>query len=174
MNILARSVLCGMCGVLCGVLCGMKSNEINDVRYVRYRSHFPMQARARACRRRRAHPRKHIHPAHTAHTAHLNKNNSLEEFDTAQDTAQIHLIPHNPMNTTSSTAVTLVCTRENAAEFRELIKAWPELGAVVEVLQEQNLFPGLRAMRVGFRSDVYGGVHTVGALAQKIAQEAEK
>lgn len=174
MSTIARPCLCGMCGVLCGVLCGMNPNEINDVRYVRYQSHFPMRAQARACRRRRAHTRRHMHPAHTAHTAHLNKNNNLEEIDTAQDTAQIQLIPHNHMSTPTNTAVTIVCTRENAAEFRDLIKSWPELGEVVEVLQEQNLFPGLRAMRVGFRSDVYDGANTVGALAEKIAQEAEK
>ena len=40
------------------------------------------------------------------------------------------------------------CTPDNAPEFRDLIKRWPELSDLVRGLQAQGLFPGLRAMQI--------------------------
>ena len=40
------------------------------------------------------------------------------------------------------------CTPDNAPEFRDLIKRWPELNDLVRSLQAQGLFPGLRAMQI--------------------------
>lgn len=47
---------------------------------------------------------------------------------------------------TSSTVI--VGTAENAAEMAAAVKRWPELHGLVKSLQQQNLFPGLRAMRI--------------------------
>lgn len=51
------------------------------------------------------------------------------------------------MDEPSSTRV-IRCTEENVTEFRQVVKAWPELYDLVKGLQEQNLFPGLRAMQI--------------------------
>lgn len=40
------------------------------------------------------------------------------------------------------------CTPDNAAEFRDLIKRWPELQTLIRHTQAQGLFPGLRALRI--------------------------
>ncbi len=44
--------------------------------------------------------------------------------------------------------LTVRCTADNVADFRALVAAWPELKTQVFDLQQQNLFPGLRAMQV--------------------------
>ena len=40
------------------------------------------------------------------------------------------------------------CTPENARDMQQAVKAWPELHALVQHLQEQDLFPGLRALSI--------------------------
>jgi hypothetical protein len=41
---------------------------------------------------------------------------------------------------------TIACTPANAAQFQQLVKSWPELHALVQSLQAQDLFPGLRGL----------------------------
>jgi hypothetical protein len=41
---------------------------------------------------------------------------------------------------------TIHCTAENAAQVQRLVKADAELTALVQSLQAQNLFPGLRGL----------------------------
>lgn len=43
---------------------------------------------------------------------------------------------------------TIRCTEHNAAQFQQLVKSWPELLGLVQSLQAQALFPGLRALSV--------------------------
>jgi hypothetical protein len=43
---------------------------------------------------------------------------------------------------------TIRCTPENAREMQQMVKAWPALHALVQDLQAQDLFPGLRALTV--------------------------
>ena len=45
------------------------------------------------------------------------------------------------------------CTPDNAPEFRALIAAWPELNGLVSTLREQDIFPGMRGMRVCFEKE---------------------
>ena len=73
------------------------------------------------------------------------------------------------MKTTS-----IQCNETNAGEFRALVKAWPELGAVVADLQGQGVFPGLRCMRVDIETDDNAPAKGVGALAREIAAEGQK
>lgn len=40
------------------------------------------------------------------------------------------------------------CTPENGAQFQRVVRAWPELHALVQSLQAQDLFPGLRAATI--------------------------
>lgn len=68
--------------------------------------------------------------------------------------------------------VTIPCTPDNAAEFRALVKAWPQLGTLVTGLQAQGLFPGLRGMRASLTGSFAEQGQGVGALAQAIASQA--
>lgn len=40
------------------------------------------------------------------------------------------------------------CTPENAAQMQQVVKNWPELHDLVKGLQDQGLFPGLRALQI--------------------------
>ena len=40
------------------------------------------------------------------------------------------------------------CTPDNAAAMQQAVKAWPELHALVQDLQAQDLFPGLRGLQI--------------------------
>ena len=48
---------------------------------------------------------------------------------------------------------TFRCFPEDAALFRQVIKAWPELDATVRGLQAQGMFPGLRAVQITLQGD---------------------
>ena len=43
---------------------------------------------------------------------------------------------------------TIRCTPENAAQMQQAVKHWPELHALVQTLQADGLFPGLRALQI--------------------------
>lgn len=43
---------------------------------------------------------------------------------------------------------TIRCTEHNAADFQRMVKQTPELLDMVQFLQKQNMFPGLRAMTI--------------------------
>lgn len=70
--------------------------------------------------------------------------------------------------------VTILCNEANAREFRELVKAWPELGAVVADLQVQGCFPGLRCMQVTITTAKGEPAKGVGALAREIGEEGRR
>lgn len=42
----------------------------------------------------------------------------------------------------------IVCTEENAAQFRRVVRNWPQLHSLVNGLQAQGIFPGLRSVRI--------------------------
>ncbi len=43
---------------------------------------------------------------------------------------------------------TIRCTPENARDMQQAVKNWPELHNLVQHLQAQDLFPGLRALQI--------------------------
>jgi len=43
---------------------------------------------------------------------------------------------------------TIRCTPDNAFEMQQAVKNWPELHALVQHLQAQDLFPGLRGLQI--------------------------
>lgn len=56
------------------------------------------------------------------------------------------------------------CTPQNQKEMAATVKAWPQLHDLVKQLQEQNLFPGLRAMQItltGSQTYTDGGLAAV-------------
>ena len=52
----------------------------------------------------------------------------------------------------------IACTEENASQVRRVIKNWPELHSLVNGLQAQGLFPGLRSLKF----TLTGGKEVVG------------
>lgn len=67
---------------------------------------------------------------------------------------------------------TIRCTQANAPEMQRMVKDWPELHALVQDLQAQGFFPGLRGLSVtliGSADFVAGGV---GAVSQINATKA--
>jgi hypothetical protein len=62
---------------------------------------------------------------------------------------------------------TIRCTPDNAREMQQTVKNWPELHALVQHLQAQDFFPGLRALSItltGPESFVAGGLDAVNGL----------
>ena len=66
------------------------------------------------------------------------------------------------------------CTPENAKKFQEVVKSWPELHDLVKSLQEQDLFPGLRAMQITLTGDEKELSKGLDALIEKSASTAPK
>jgi hypothetical protein len=62
---------------------------------------------------------------------------------------------------------TIRCTPDNAVEMQRMVKQWPELHALVQDLQAQGLFPGLRGLSVtltGSAAFVAGGIDAVNQI----------
>lgn len=59
-----------------------------------------------------------------------------------------HKHPAQPVLAAHPAPKTIRCTEDNAAQFQQLVKNDPELLALVQALQAQGLFPGLRAMSI--------------------------
>jgi hypothetical protein len=66
------------------------------------------------------------------------------------------------------------CTPENAKKFQEVVKSWPELHDLVKFLQDQNLFPGLRAMQITLTGDEKTLAKGLDALIEENASKASK
>jgi hypothetical protein len=65
----------------------------------------------------------------------------------------IHPLESKKMGETAKPAAplatrTIRCTPDNAREMQQVVKNWPELHALVQSLQEQDMFPGLRGLTV--------------------------
>lgn len=67
---------------------------------------------------------------------------------------------------------TIRCTEENARDFQRLVKADPELSALVRDLQRDGLFPGLRSMSITLTGDESTLVKGLGAWPTKNASKA--
>lgn len=62
---------------------------------------------------------------------------------------------------------TIRCTPDNAVEMQRMVKQWPELHTLVQDLQTQGLFPGLRGLSVtltGSPTFVAGGIASVNQI----------
>lgn len=71
---------------------------------------------------------------------------------------------------------TIRCTEANAAEFRQLIKSDEELQGIVQQLQAQDMFPGLRAVSVTISGDeatLQRGLQAWPAPSPTVSQQAQ-
>lgn len=67
----------------------------------------------------------------------------------------------------------ITCTRDNQKAMAAAVKAWPELHAWVQSLQAQDLFPGLRALRITLTGSEAFVARGLGAIAAINAPKAE-
>lgn len=65
------------------------------------------------------------------------------------------------------------CSAENAKEVQQLVKNDQELLALVQSLQEQGMFPGLRALSFTFTGDANSLAKGLGAWPVKNATQGE-
>jgi len=82
--------------------------------------------------------------------------------------------PAQAQNPGATRSRTIACTPENAAQMQQVVKAWPELHALVQSLQAQDLFPGLRAMQIKLTGTPEHLAKGLGALLPENAPEAQK
>lgn len=68
----------------------------------------------------------------------------------------------------------ILCTEENAREVQALVKSDPNLLALVQGLQAQGMFPGLRAMVFTIEGDEQTLAKGLGAWPTKNGSEAGK
>ena len=178
------AVLCGMCGIACGIPCGVKSliHKACAVCAVST-AHLPMCVRvqARAGAHPCAHPWAHLHTAHTAHTAHALhiKHLRAPAYRTPHRTYRTptRAPSHSPLFASEKKEEmkrTIVCTPENAHEFRALARRWPEFGQLIEDLKAQDLFPGLRAARITIEGDEKQLARGLAGVCPENAPEAPK
>ena len=62
---------------------------------------------------------------------------------------------------------TIRCTPDNARDMQQMVKQWPQLHDLVQNLQAQGMFPGLRALSVtltGPAEFVAGGIGAINQL----------
>lgn len=54
----------------------------------------------------------------------------------------------SPQAATAQASRTIRCTPENTRDMRQIVKNWPELHSLVQSLQAQDQFPGLRGLSI--------------------------
>lgn len=150
---LSRPVLCGVCSVPCGIRCGIKPAcllgcAVCAVSMAQKSMQAGGRAHAHTCRR--AHPRSRLHTAHTAHTAHVNTHAGLHVF-AYRTTPPTHRT--KKIMDCQNKKLVIVGTPDNAREMASAVKDWPELHDLVKGLQSQDLFPGLRGLRITITGD---------------------
>jgi len=88
---------------------------------------------------------------------------TYEKMNTAQDTTHA-----------AQAQKVIRCTPENAAEMRDLVKRWPELHDLVQSLQAQGLFPGLRGLQITLTGEKEWVERGLGAVMAKSPPNAFK
>lgn len=82
--------------------------------------------------------------------------------------------PAQGQNHGASRSRTILCTPENAAQMQQVVKAWPELHQLVQDLQAQEMFPGLRGLRITLTGSAEHCAKGLGALLPENAPEGRK
>lgn len=143
----------GTCAGLCAGFFGKKPNEINDVPDVPAKTPtFLMRAHAHASAKTATHflpPHGYI-PRHIRHIRHIlvfkrknGKKPGTQPGTTFQNPAHHPFLVKTPRPMATRTIQT---TPDNAKQVQQLVKADPQLHALVQSLQAQGMFPGLRAV----------------------------
>ena len=145
MKQLNKPILCGVCGIPCGIPCGVKSliYMVCAVCAVSIALALCAPVHTRACLHAHTHTR--LHTAHTAHTAHAPIHAGLRVF--AYRTTSPTYRTKEKMDCKTTTRV-IRCTPDNVKEMNAVVKNCPALHDLVKSLQDQNLFPGLRALKI--------------------------
>lgn len=140
--------LCGVCGMPCGIQCGVKSLihmacavcAVSSL--TRAHTYKTTQPHTRTTKPKTSHVCDTAHTAHTAHPLfikHLHACHTAHPYPTYRT---------KKMNDGKDSKRVIRCTPENAKAMAGVVKNWPELHSLVQSLQAQDLFPGLRNMQI--------------------------
>lgn len=139
--------LCGMCGICAVSLCGIKSLILKGCAVCAV-SRLTWVG-GRVCLRAHMRTRTRAGIPHIPHIPHtLYESSTCTSSHTAHDTPHTAHLKKMDAKTTSTHTRVIPCTKDNAPQMQKVVKAWPELHALVQDLQAQDLFPGLRAMQI--------------------------
>lgn len=145
--------LSGTCAGFCAAFFGKKPNQINDVPDVPGLSTTPFACvRAHASTHTGANflPPHGCIPRHTRHIRHIFvfKRKNGKKPGTQPGTQFLNPAHASQLatNTTAMATTTIKTTPDNAKEVQHLVKNDPQLHALVQSLQAQGMFPGLRAV----------------------------
>lgn len=86
-----------------------------------------------------------VHSPHAPHTPHMQQ---TRHFNTPQHAQHI---PHTCFlkgNEMVEEKRVIACTQENVAQMRRIVENWPALHELVDGLQKQGCFPGLRGLQI--------------------------
>lgn len=177
-------VSCGTCCITYGIQCGIKS-----LIYKRFSvwpvstANLPMCVCVQACAG--AHPC--AHPQAPVHTTRTARYRTRLTYQALTCTRTPHVTQHVPCSHARALSFpplrdrkkeemkkTIVCTPENAPEFRALARRWPELGQLIDALKAQDLFPGLRAARITLTGDEKQIAKGLAGVCAENAPEAQK
>ena len=89
------------------------------------------------------------HARHTTHTPGTYRGTypARQAHPRARASYPLLFIQKKKMDEKSRTR-TIRCTPDNARDMQQMVKQWPELHALVQDLQAQGVFPGLRGLSV--------------------------
>lgn len=162
--------LCAMCGMVCGIVCGAKSLIYMGCA-VCAASIAHSHAGVRVCRRAHVRTPVRLYPAHSAHTAHTSIHAGLRAFarrTTSPTPRTKEMMDCQPVEKV------IRCTEENAPEFKQALRDWPELGTLCRDLMAQGVFPGLRGLQITLTGTKEGVAQGLGAIPALIASKAAK
>lgn len=160
--------LSGTCAGFCAAFFGKKPNQINDVPDVPGSSTTLLTCvRARTSTNTGANflpPHGHT-PRHIRHIRHIvvfyRKNGKKGGTVTGTNPKN----PAQPAAGANPPPQTIRCTAQNAPEFQQMVKNDPALLALVQQLQAQDLFPGLRGFSLTLTGHAEQRALGVGAWA---------
>jgi len=174
-----RRAMCrisGTCAGLCAGLISKKPNEINDVPDVPdLEATFPcVRVRVRARAKQNFLPLAWIYPLHIRHIRHIVVFIKKKEKKGGTVSGTFPKSPAHPGTNPDQNRKTIRCTPENAAQMQQVVKAWPELHALVQGLQAQDMFPGLRALQITLTGSAEHVGKGLAALLPENAPEGRK
>lgn len=157
-------------GIKSGITLGIKPAWLLGCRVCRVSiAYFPTCAWVRA-HEGKPHTTKFINLICTRHTRHTRQPFKNQQLTKKLIVDTMSHIPHNK-NSLGLVKKTIRCTPENAKEMAAVVKAWPELHSLVQSLQAQNLFPGLRNLQITITGNADQVAKGLGAILPPNATE---
>lgn len=140
-----RPVVWGMWGMAWGVLWGSKSLINNGCGVCGVSALIGVRAGACTHMHACACMCVQVHTPHTPHTPHMQQARHSHTPQHAQHIPHTCFLKGDEMVEEKRV---IACTQENVAQMRRIVQNWPALHDLVDGLQKQGCFPGLRGLQI--------------------------